>query len=72
MNIDQIRPNCPYPCLRFFYIWDFLSALMLAISLVNSGQKISNNGLYPNCPADTVLNMDFRRLVFAKNYQDNV
>ncbi|CAI2189848.1 2750_t:CDS:2, partial [Funneliformis geosporum] len=42
-------------------LWlDFLSALMLTISLVNSGQKISNIGLCPNCPADTVPDMDFQ------------
>ncbi|CAI2161681.1 14037_t:CDS:2 [Funneliformis geosporum] len=32
---------------------------MLAIDLVNSDQKISNIGPCPNCPADTVLDMDF-------------
>src|ERR1044072_3553777 len=45
---------------EIFYVRDFLSALMLATSLVNSGQKISNIGPCPNCPADTVPDMDFR------------
>src|ERR1043165_9022575 len=45
---------------EIFYVRDFLFALMLATSLVNSGQNISNIGPCPNCPADTVPDMDFR------------
>ena len=52
-DMDWTGPDYPCPCPRFFYIRDFLSALMLATSLVNSGQKISNIGPCPNCPADT-------------------
>ncbi|CAI2190466.1 16545_t:CDS:2, partial [Funneliformis geosporum] len=60
IDMDQTGPDRPYSCLRFFYVQNFLSALMLAISLVNSDQKIFNISSCHNCSVDTILDMDFR------------
>src|ERR1044072_5795842 len=37
MDMNWTGPDCPCPCPRFFYVWDFLFTLILATSLVNSG-----------------------------------